>query len=549
MANEIGASYEQLEAYSEELEHKNKELEKNKKRVRKIIDLSPNHIFIKDRQGEYKLVNQTHAQFFGKSVEDFQGLTEQELYQLDENKIDEFLKNDRQVIDDRNNQVFEGHVIDDEGNKIIFETTKIPFVEGDETYVLAIARDITEQRAAKNRIKEQKEELEASYQQLEAYNKEILELNQNLETSYQERDALVKKLEKLIDLTAELSRETLSDSQEFLSQLLHSAFEIIDEADYGSVYSFGEQHIEYVDAIGHDLEALQSLDIENEVFSSNPTEPQVIKNITNRTEDRLDEQVQEVFLDATRPIKETIVFALVVDGEKRAGFSLDIAQESEAEFSQQSVQIIEAFNSLAISFYIMQNYNSMRSDFQSQIVSSLINLLEVHDQYTKGHSENVARLGTKVAFELGLSIEEINDVYWAGLLHDIGKTVVPKEILNKPGRLTEAEYEKIKKHPVWGYKALKDSEQLEDIAEYIYHHHERPNSQGYPEGLSEVETPLISKILSVVDAWDAMRSTRSYREPLSKEKALSEIINNRGTQFSPQVVDAFLKIIKENNIS
>ena len=544
MATEISASYQQLEAYSEELENKNQALEQTKRKLRKIIDLSPNHIFIKDRTGKYILVNKTHANFFSKTVEEFEGLTEQELYELNDDEIDSFLENDRQVIEEQVRQDFEEYAVDDDGNQIIFDTTKIPFIEKDETYVLAIARNITQEREAQTRIKEQKAELEASYQQLEAYNKEILDLNQNLETAYQERDKLVTKLEKLIDLSSELTRESLSDTREFLSQLLQSAFEIIEAADYGSVYVFGEQYIEFVDTIGHDLEALKNLDIEKEIFASNPSRPEVIKNITDSTTNNLDKDLQDSFLEATQPIKETIVFALTIDGERKAGFSLDIAQESEAQFSQQAIQISEAFNNLAVSFYIMQSYSDMRNEFQTQIVNSLINLLEIHDQYTKGHSENVARLGTKVAFELGLSIEEINDVYWSGLLHDIGKTVVPEEILNKPGRLTAEEYDKIKKHPIWGYKALKESDQLKEIAEYIHYHHERPDGEGYPEGLPEEEIPLVAKILSVVDAWDAMRSTRSYRAPLPKEKALEEILSNRGGQFSAEVVDAFVKIIE-----
>ena len=544
MSNEISASYQQLEAYSEELEDKNRELAQNKRKLRKIIDLSPNHIFIKDRSGKYILVNKTHANFFSKTVEEFEGITEQELYELTDDEINSFLESDRQVIEEHTRQDFEEYAVDDEGNQIVFDTTKIPFIEADETYVLAIARDITQEREAQTRIKEQKEELEASYQQLEAYNKEILDLNQNLEAAYQERDKLVNKLEKLIDLSSELTRESLTDTREFLSQLLQSAFEIIETADYGSVYIFGEQYIEFVDTIGHDLEALKNLDIKKEIFASNPSSPEIIKNITVNTQNKLDKNLQDSFLEATQPIKETIVFALTIDGERKAGFSLDIAQGNEAKFSQQDVQISEAFNNLAVSFYIMQSYSDMRSEFQTQIVNSLINLLEVHDQYTKGHSENVARLGTKVAFELGLSIEEINDVYWAGLLHDIGKTVIPEEILNKPGQLNEEEYKKIKKHPVWGYKALKESDQLKEIAEYIHYHHERPDGQGYPEGLTGEDIPLVAKILSVVDAWDAMRSTRSYRAPLSKEKALKEILSNRGEQFSAEIVDAFVKIIK-----
>ncbi|MFO7819363.1 MAG: HD domain-containing protein [Halanaerobacter sp.] len=549
MAHEVRASYQQLEAYSEELEEKNKELAKNKKRIRKIIDLSPNHIFIKNRAGEYILTNQTHADFFNKKVEELQGTLHQELEQFDQAKLKELEKENQEVIDNNLEKVFEDHVTDNEGQEKIFESTKIPFNEDDETYILAIARDITKEVETKNKIKEQKSELEASYQQLEAYNEEVLKLNQNLEAAYQERDGLVKKLEKLIDLTARLTRESLTDTQEFLSQLLHSAFEIIEEADYGTVFSLGEENIEFIDTIGHDLEALQSLGLENEIFEFTPTQPEIIENRTvmSVVKNKLDGRLRREFLKATEAVNETIMFALVVDGERKAGFSLDIAKKREEEFSQQSLDIMNAFNSLAISFYIMQSYSNMRSDFQSQIVSSLINLLEVHDQYTKGHSENVARLGTKVAFELGLSIEEINDVYWAGLMHDIGKTVIPEEILNKSTRLTDEEFEKIKKHPVWGYKALKDSKQLEEIAEYIHYHHERPDGEGYPEGLVAEEIPLISKILSVVDAWDAMRSTRSYRDSLPKEVALKELLDNRGGQFSPEVVDAFLKIINEEN--
>ena len=549
MADEIRASYQQLEAYSEALEEKNKELAKSKKRVRKIIDLSPNHIFIKDWDGQYILINKTHAQFFSKEVEELQGKIDQDLGRLSSAKLDHLLKEDRKVIKEGKEYVFEDHIIDEEGEERVFEATKIPFEEDNETYMLAIARDITQQREAQNRIKEQKEELEASYQQLEAYNNEILELNENLEAAYQERDDLVKKLEKVIDLTSELTRGGLTNTKEFLSQLLHSAFEIIEEADYGTVFSLGDEHIEFIDTIGHDIEALNNLELKNKIFAFTPTEPEIIakSKMMKVVRRKLTGQVRKDFLRATRPVKETIMFALVVDGERKAGFSLDIARRSENEFSQQSLDIVNAFNSLAISFYIMQSYSNIRSDFQSQIVSSLINLLEVHDQYTKGHSENVAELGTKVAFELGLSIEKINDVYWAGLMHDIGKTVVPAEILNKKTKLSDEEFEKIKKHPVWGYKALKDSEQLEEIAKYIYHHHERPDGSGYPKGLNKDEIPMISKILSVVDAWDAMRSSRSYREPLSKEKAIQELVNNRGEQFSAKVVDAFLKIIKEQN--
>ncbi|MGM0502407.1 MAG: HD domain-containing phosphohydrolase, partial [Bacillota bacterium] len=546
MASEISASYQQLEAYSEELENKNEELASNKKKLRKIIDLSPDHIFIKNRVGKYMLVNQTHAQFFAKEVEEMEGMTEQELLQLDEQEKNNFLADDREVIEQQQEKITEDYATDKEGNQVIFETVKIPFVDNNEVYVLAIGRNITEQRRAQNKIEAQNKELEASYQQLEQHTEKILDLNQDLKDAYQERDKLVQKLEQLISLTSDLTKGSLSSKEKFLSQLLHSAFTVIDEADYGSVYSYGEENIEFIDTIGHDLELLQELNIAKDVFIDNPKEPQIVDYIVDDTITSLTGETKDLYLKASKEIKKTLIFSLVIDGKREAGLALDIARDSNKEFSEQSLKIINAFNSLAISFYTMQNYNSMQKNFQREIVSSLINLLEVHDQYTKGHSESVSKLGTKVAFELGLSIDEINKTYWAGMLHDIGKIVVPEEILNKTGRLSYEEYEKIKQHPTWGYKALKDSEQLQEIAEYIYYHHERPDGKGYPRGVTGKKIPLISKILTVVDAWDAMRSTRSYRMPLSKEKALQELIDNKGAQFDTRVVDAFISIVEKN---
>ncbi|MGM0502506.1 MAG: HD-GYP domain-containing protein [Bacillota bacterium] len=188
-------------------------------------------------------------------------------------------------------------------------------------------------------------------------------------------------------------------------------------------------------------------------------------------------------------------------------------------------------------------YNQMQVKFQKEMIHAMINMLEIHDEYTKGHSENVAQLAVQVAYELGLDFSDINDAYWAGKIHDIGKTLVPTKILNKEDKLTDKEYQKIKNHPTWGYQALQNLDQLDKIANYIYYHHERCDGHGYPNGVKEEEIPLISKILTVVDAWDAMRSQRSYREPLSQQAAINELQDNKGTQFAPEVVDAFLNIV------
>ncbi|HPO27701.1 MAG TPA: HD-GYP domain-containing protein, partial [Petrotogaceae bacterium] len=151
----------------------------------------------------------------------------------------------------------------------------------------------------------------------------------------------------------------------------------------------------------------------------------------------------------------------------------------------------------------------------------------------------------KIGARLGLTQKQMKDLYWSGLLHDIGKILVSPDIVNKPGRLTIQEYEAIKKHPVYGYEVLNKSDQLKDVAVYIKHHHERWDGNGYPDGLKEEGIPLISRIIAIADSWDAMRTDRSYRKGLSTSQAIKEMGENSGKQFDPEILEVFLRMMSE----
>jgi len=207
-----------------------------------------------------------------------------------------------------------------------------------------------------------------------------------------------------------------------------------------------------------------------------------------------------------------------------------------------------AFHNIALSFYTIKEYTNLQNSFTRELITSIIKIMEMYDLYTKGHSENVAKIAAAIAKEMNLPETTIRNTYWAGLVHDIGKLLIPLDIINKKGKLTDKEYELIKKHPVWGSKALSSSETLKPIAKYLLYHHERWDGRGYPEGLKEEEIPVISQILGVADAWDAMLSKRAYRNSLSFEKAVAEIKSNKGSQFSPQVADTFIRIIEDDKI-
>lgn len=178
------------------------------------------------------------------------------------------------------------------------------------------------------------------------------------------------------------------------------------------------------------------------------------------------------------------------------------------------------------------------------IILVLTKILELYDPYTKGHSENVASMAVEIGKELNLPASKLTDLYWTGIVHDIGKIQIDKAILNKKGPLTNEEYEKIKQHPYFGYTMIKDSPSLNDIAYNVLYHHERWDGKGYPTGISADQIPLESQIIAVADSWDAMLSKRVYRDNMGTTLAFNEIIMGREKQFSPEVVDAFTEIIR-----
>lgn len=387
------------------------------------------------------------------------------------------------------------------------------------------------------------EEINKNYEQLEAYSEEVTAMNEELSEAMEKTKELNNRFKEMAGLISNLVTGAHKDKKEFLSDLLNTAVKILPKADYGSVYIYEEGKVRFVDCIGYDLDALQQLTISADSFYNQEQDIEVvsIKKLKELNKEVMDEKVFTAFKQALKPIKEIITCDLVVNGDKKVGISVDIAADNEQSFSENSIKLFDAFHNLAAAFFKLKEYNKLQNQFTKELITSMINILEEYDKYTSGHSENVAELSAEIAAEMDLAQPKINDAYWAGMVHDIGKLLVPLEILNKEDALTKDEYEIIKNHPLWGYEALHKSESLRHIAEYVLYHHESWEGSGYPDGLKGKEIPLISQILAVADAWDAMTSKRAYRDPLSKQKALQEIRENKGTQFAPKVADAFLR--------
>lgn len=194
--------------------------------------------------------------------------------------------------------------------------------------------------------------------------------------------------------------------------------------------------------------------------------------------------------------------------------------------------------------YAMAAYDHARS-FYIRIIQLLTGVMEAQDRFTHGHSERVAHYAMAVGQSLRLPDAQLDLLRTAALLHDVGKMKIPREVLHKPSRLTDEEFDLVKEHPVIGAEWVGKLDPRGNLAKTIRHHHERWDGKGYPDGISGHDIPDLARIITVVDAFDAMTSDRPYRSSMSPERALAILRENAGTQFDPRVVNAFLAVADE----
>lgn len=204
--------------------------------------------------------------------------------------------------------------------------------------------------------------------------------------------------------------------------------------------------------------------------------------------------------------------------------------------------IILFFFPLILARRSFELYTKMRKIYLDTI-RALATAIDAKDPYTKGHSERVAKMALALAQELYLPEREIEKIEYTALLHDIGKIGVDERILGKDDGLTDEEFKKIKEHTITGAKIIEPIDFLKDSYKSIYHHHERYDGDGYPNGIKEKDIPLSARIITVADAYDAMGSDRPYRKKLSQDKIMKELTEQSGKQFDPEVVKALISIL------
>ncbi len=378
--------------------------------------------------------------------------------------------------------------------------------------------------------------------------KELENKNKALIESTEKLESLVYSTESLLKLSDDILDTDVKIQEDYLARIFKIACNIFGYYDYATCYIKEDPYVNFIEAVGYDVDVLMSykfesnkidyIDIENPIHISN--EDKSLRVI-------LDSQY-ESFTGVYPKMSEAIRFGIYIDENTIGGISFDISQDSGKKFSKFQFDNLKSFQKLMNSFFSINYLNYKNISLKNDIVLSLIRTLELFDQYTGGHSEEVAYLSNEIAKRCKLNEKEMHDIYWAGVVHDIGKVGIDSKIINKPSKLSLEEYEQIKEHSIFGYEILNKAEDLKNIAILVKHHHEWWNGAGYPSGLKGEDIPLGSQIISVCDAVSTMAKKRPYTIVKTSRQIIEELEMYIGVQFSPLPTKAMIEFIEEGHL-
>lgn len=333
----------------------------------------------------------------------------------------------------------------------------------------------------------------------------------------------------------------------FLQRVFEATFKLIPEAEKGSFYELNDDKYIPIFSMNYDFELLKKLSfnkdeafIDFECYDTSSIDAYQIY-ISKRDDSQFSEDVIKTFKElGTYSDFSSLYAPIKVNGVNLGLICLE--NFSGLGFKSFSKKILKFYAKLISNFYTQKILQEHEAEKYNEIVASLVSAIEVKDIYTEGHAQRVRDYSVSIASILKLSEESIQNISFAGLLHDVGKIGISTEILTKAGKLTEEEYEKVKLHPIYSKKILENISGFSNVVAYAYYHHERYDGLGYPEGINGKQIPIEAQIIQLADSYDAMTSKRSYRDALDKTEALKIIENESGKQFNPDIVKAALQL-------
>ena len=349
------------------------------------------------------------------------------------------------------------------------------------------------------------------------------------------RDALnkYKQLNLLYDISEKMTATCL-DAREISRLVIEEIKKIIPATNVEVILQITSRYLEKIDEKGGVSSLVD--------FGNN-----LIKNVFFTG---ISEIVNDIVLDSRFQNEQTDEQSMMCSPMKVNQKTIGVIKVSSTEMTHYNSIDLKMLNTLAsqtaVAIENARLYNDLKTSFIA-IIDTLAETMDKRDPYTGGHTQRVKNYSMFIGRMLGLSEKQLQHLLLAAMLHDIGKIGVRDYILCKKGKLTFEEYEEMKKHAEYGAEILKHIKILDNALPGVRHHHERYDGTGYPQGLSGKEIDINARIIAVADSFDAMTTDRPYRKAMSKSNSIEELRRNAGTQFDPEVVEAFLRIDIESS--
>lgn len=374
-------------------------------------------------------------------------------------------------------------------------------------------------------------------------------INDNKETislKSQRLDLLLNALDNLLAMPSESNKLEHRNINDHLKQMFHMVYTLFDKADYGSCMIINHT-IEFIDSIGFDVEVLNRLELTGKTQTSYHLEdPYIQTQAETFLKEDLGDDNYAIYKETNPTIKESIYVGFRISKDVVCEMSFDLQVDSQETYTQDDLDFFSSLQTLFSSFYDTEKVTREYSVLKNDIILSLLRTLELFDKQAGVHSMDVALLAQALAEKMGLHEGMVNDIYWAGIVHDIGKLGMDTKLLKKEGLYTVNEYEAMQKHPLLSYQILAKSEELKSIASIVKHHHESVDGSGYPDQLTDNEIPLPSKILHIAEAVAVMMRDWSYQAAFTEHAIVEELGKKKGTQFDSMCADAMIAMIRDS---
>jgi len=480
---------EKLQCSEQEYKELYEEYKTKQNLLRSLLNSIPDLFFYKDTHGAYLGCNKAFESFVGVSEHELLGSTDFDLFDNDSASF--FHSMDTAIMMQKNTRIYEEELSYPDGRFCILETMKTPYYDPDGTTLglIGMSRDITERKH-----KEREIQYLSSHDTLTGlYNRTYF-------------DAALERLDQSGELPYSL---------------------IMGDIDGLKIVN---------DIWGHaegDRLLIQAAKLLKKCCRSNDIPARIGGDEFSILLPDCDEVMVKSTFDQIVATFENDPLISCHDIYK-ASISMGFVTKSHA--SEDTDTLLKTADD-----YMYRRKLLEKKSLRSSILSTIKTTLFEKSSETETHAERMADLSKQLGIELGLSEYDLISLELAATLHDIGKIGINKEVLEKSGRLSEAEWKEMRKHPEIGYRIADKIPELTAIADYILCHHERWDGTGYPQGLRGGDIPLISRIVSVVDSYDAMTENRAYRKAISKEAAIAEITRNSGTQFDPRIAITFVE--------